>query len=217
MSGAPLPCQWVRGVSAWLPHGAWDECKDTARRVQPGERVVLGFDGSASGDSTALVGATVGPRPHIFTIEEWANPGDTQWRVPRADVDAAVDLAFERYDVVEMACDPWGWRSEVEAWAKRHGEKRVIEYNTGFIKRMAPASDRFYAAVMDQTISHDGDSRLAAHLAHCVATSTAQGSVIQKDKKNSPRKIDLAIAAIVALDRAQHHANNKRRHRAASF
>jgi phage terminase large subunit-like protein len=50
--------QWVSGVDAWLPFGAWDACR-VDREVKPGERVVLAFDGSASGDSTALVGCRV--------------------------------------------------------------------------------------------------------------------------------------------------------------
>ena len=209
--------QWVKSAGAWLPFGAWDECKDTARVVAPGERVVLAFDGSASGDSTALVGATVGPRPHVFVLEVWENPGDPQWRVPRADVDMAVDLAFATFDVAEFAADPWGWRSELEGWAKRHGEKRVVEFNTAFLKRMGPATDRAYQAVVEQTLTHDGDHRLAAHLAHAVAKRTPVGDVIVKDARTSPRKIDAAVAAIIALDRAAHHTNTKRRHRAASF
>ena len=43
------------------------------------------------------------------------------------------------------------------------------------------------------------------------------GDLIAKDKRNSPRKIDAAVAAIVVLDRAAHHTHNKPRRRAASF
>ena len=209
--------QWVKGVDVWLPFGAWGACADAPRPVEPKQRVVLAFDGSASGDSTALVGCTVGPRPHVWVEAIWENPGDPQWRVPRSDVDAAVALAFDRYDVAELAADPWGWRSELEAWAARHGERRVIEWNTANAQRMAPATDRFYAAVVDQTLTHDGNPRLAAHLAHCVAKRTPMGDLVSKDKRDSPRKIDAAVAAIVALDRATHHTNNRKRHRAASF
>lgn len=209
--------QWVKGVDVWLPFGAWGACADASRPVEPKQRVVLAFDGSASGDSTALVGCTVGPTPHVWVEAIWENPGDPQWRVPRSDVDAAVALAFDRYDVAELAADPWGWRSELEAWAARHGERRVIEWNTANAQRMAPATDRFYAAVVDQTLTHDGNPRLAAHLAHCVAKRTPMGDLVSKDKRDSPRKIDAAVAAIVALDRATHHTNNRKRHRAASF
>lgn len=210
--------QWVTGVDSWMPFGAWAEVADPSRVVADGERVVLAFDGSASGDSTALVGCTVGDEPHVFVVDVWANPGDQQWRVPRGDVDKAVDAAFTRWEVVELACDPWGWRSELETWAERHGDGRVIEWNTAHVGRMGPATDRAYQAVMTQTLTHDGDKRLADHVAHAVAKSTSQGDVITKDKRGSPRKIDAAVCMIVALDRAAHHTNTKpTRRRVAAF
>lgn len=208
--------QWVTGVSGWMPWGMWDSIKDNSREVQPGERIVIAFDGSASGDSTALVGCTVHD-PHLFVIGHWANPGDERWRVPRAEVSRTLDEAFEKYDVVEASCDPWGWRSEIEGWAQKHGERRVIEWNTANATRMAPATDRLFQAVKEGTVSHDGDKDLASHVAHCVAKSTALGDLVAKDRKNSPRKIDLAICAIVATDRAAFHGNKKRRGRVVSF
>lgn len=208
--------QWVTGSEAWLPWGAWAECADD-RRDLDGAKVVLAFDGSASGDSTALVGCTVGPDPHLFVVGLWENPGDRGWRVPRGDVDRAVDLAFDQLDVVELSADPWGWRSEIESWAERHGERRVLEWNTANAQRMAPATDRMYQAVVTQTVTHDGNQRLASHIANAVAKRTPMGDLIAKDKKNSPRKIDAAVAAIVALDRAAWHTNNKPRRKARSF
>ena len=198
--------QWVSGVDAWLPFGAWDACR-VEREVKPGERVVLAFDGSASGDSTALVGCTLDG--HLFVVGLWENPGDPRWRVPRAEVAAAVDSAFAKYDVARLACDPWGWRSEIEAWAAKHGERRVIEWNTASAALMAPATDRLYQAVMTKTVSHDGDERLARHIAHCVAKPTPMGDLVSKDKKGSPRKIDAAVAAIAAFDSAAEVAKHK--------
>lgn len=208
--------QWVTGSDAWLPFGAWDAIGADVD-VEPGTRVVLGFDGSASGDSTALIGCTVGPDPHLFVVGLWENPGDPRWRVSRADVDRVIDNAFARYDVVELACDPWGYRSEIEAWAARYGERRVVEHNTAAAARMAPATDRMYAAVIDQTVTHDRDPRLAAHVAHCVAKRTPMGDLVSKDKRGSPRKIDAAVAAIVALDRSAFHQKKTTKRRAVSF
>jgi phage terminase large subunit-like protein len=205
--------QWVTGVESWLPFGAWDACA-VRRSVQPRERVVLAFDGSASGDSTALVGCTLDG--HLWVEGLWENPGDPRWRVPREQVSDAVDVAFARYDVVELACDPWGWRSEIEAWANRHGERRVLEWNTAHAQRMAPATDRLYQAVATKAVTHDGDSRLAAHIAHCIAKRTPMGDLVSKDKRGSPRKIDAAVAAIVAFDRAAWHQTRNRK-RVRSF
>jgi phage terminase large subunit-like protein len=201
--------QWVTGVEAWIPWGAWDACA-VDRTVQPRERVVLAFDGSASGDSTALVGCTLDG--FLWVEGLWENPGDPRWRVPREDVARAVDVAFTKYDVVELACDPWGWRSEIEDWAKRHGERRVVEWNTAHAARMAPATDRLYQAVVTKTVAHDGDPRMSAHIAHCIAKRTPAGDLVSKDKRGSPRKIDAAVAAIVAFDRAAfHQVRNRKR------
>lgn len=178
--------QWVSGVDSWLPFGAWDACCEERSIRGP---IVAGFDGSASGDSTALVGCTMDG--HLFLIGLWENDGTPDYRVPREEVSNAVDVMFDRYEVLSLACDPWGWRSEIDAWGKRHGEKRVVEYNTGFVGRMAPATDRLYQAIVDGTVTHDGDPRLAAHVEHCVARPTPQGDVIVKDKRGSPAKLTL--------------------------
>ncbi|MHA3019527.1 terminase large subunit domain-containing protein [Mycobacterium sp. BMJ-28] len=195
---------WVSSVGAWLPWGAWDAC--AAERPITG-RVVFGFDGSASGDSTALVGCTMDG--HVWLEGLWENPGDPDWRVPRGEVDAAIARAFDRYDVAMLCCDPWGWRSEIEQWAQRHGEKRVMEWNTAEPKRMAPATDRMYQAVTAGVLTHDGDPCLAAHVAHAVVRSTPNGDVIVKDKRGSPRKIDACIAAIVSHDYATYLSSRK--------
>ncbi|WP_460355825.1 terminase large subunit domain-containing protein [Mycobacterium sp. ZZG] len=205
--------QWVTGVESWLPWGLWDACA-ADRSVGPRERVVLAFDGSASGDSTALVGCTLDG--HLWLEGLWENPGDPRWRVPRAEVDMAVQMAFQKFDVIELAADPWGWRSEIEQWAQRHGERRVLEWNTANAQRMAPATDRLYQAVATRAVTHDGDPRMAAHVAHCVAKSTPMGDLVSKDKRGSPRKIDAAVAAIVAFDRAAFHQQKNRR-RVRSF
>ena len=112
------------------------------------------IDGSASGDSTALIGATVEKEPHLFVAGLWENPGDPRWRVPRAEVAERVRYMFAHHDVVELAADPWGWRTELESWAEEHGARRVIEWNTAHARRMAPATDRMYQAVTGGTVSH---------------------------------------------------------------
>jgi len=203
--------QWVGQLDAWLEWGTWDALGDPSRSVADGDRVVLAFDGSASGDSTALVGCTVEADPHVFVVEVWENPGDPRWRVPRGDVDAAVDAAFARWDVAELACDPWGWRSEIETWAARHGP--VVEWPTNVVGRMAPATDRVYQLVTSGRLTHDGNPRLAVHVANAVAKSTPLGDVVTKDKRGSARKIDAAVAMILAVDRAAYHAGQVKRRR----
>lgn len=196
--------QWTGTADSWLPWGAWAACGDLERGTPPeGERVTLAFDGSASGDSTALVGCTLDG--HVFTVALWEAPDDDpKWRVPRHEVTAMIASAFDRWDVIELAADPWGWRSELEEWSAAHGG-RVVEWNTAHAGRMAPATDRLYQAVMTQAMTHDGDEALARHVDHCVAKATAMGDLVHKNKRGSSRKIDAAVAAIVAHDRAAWH------------
>lgn len=206
--------QWAGQVGGWIDWSAWAG-RTALVDVAPRTRIVLGFDGSASGDSTALLGCTI-TDPHLFVLGVWANPGSLTWRVPRGEVSAAVERAFERYEVVELAADPWGWRSEIEGWSARW-PGRVVEYNTAAAQRMGPATDRLFQLVAEGGITHDGDERLSAHIAHAVAKPTPHGDVVVKDKRMSTRKIDAAIAAIIAADRAAFHAANRRPNRTVSF
>lgn len=205
--------QWVGRADSWLPWGEWEKCADPARGTpEDGETIVMAFDGSASGDSTALLGCTLDS--HLFVIALWQAPEDNErWRVPRGEVTAMVAAAFERWNVVELAADPWGWRSELEEWAAAHGEQNVVQWNTAHAGRMAPATDRLYAAVMDRTVTHDGDADLATHIGNAVPKQTTMGDLIHKDKRSSTRKIDAAVAAIVAHDRAAWHLMNPRKSR----
>ena len=163
---------------------------------------MLGFDGSYNGDSTALIGATVEDVPHLFVVGAWERPegprGDG-WLVPREEVSAAVKSAMERWRVRRMGCDPPGWHREIGEWSQTWGDEVVLLYETNQRRRMSQACSRFYSAVAHGELTHDGDARLSRHLRNAVVKETADGAYITKDGRASPRKIDLAVAAVVAL------------------
>jgi len=191
--------QWVAGVTAWLPAGAFEK-RATARPSPPlGERVVLGFDGSYDGDSTGIVGCTLDG--HLFVVDAWERPeGAHGWRVDIADVEQAVRDACAFWDVVEVACDPFRWSRTIQLLLEEG--LPIIEWPTSSPARMVPACAKFYDAVMEKTLTHDGDVRLMAHMRNCVVKRDRLGPRIVKDAKASPRKIDLAVCAVVAHDRA---------------
>lgn len=190
---------WVDGVDAWIDSDLLEE-RLSDRKVEEGAKVVLGFDGSASGDSTVLIASTVEANPHIWPIAMWENPGDERWRVPRHEVVEKIQETFEKYDVVTLAADVWGWRAELEELSTRLGSRRVIEFNTGSVQRMAPATDKFYQAVVQGDLTLADDPAFVKHFHNCVVKSTTLGDSVSKDKRNSPRKIDGAIGAILAYD-----------------
>lgn len=189
--------QWVSTAQAWLPYGAWDACQ-VDREIPDLAEVVLGFDGSFSNDSTALVAVEIGEVPHITVVACWERPADADdtWRVPIADVEDAIRQACKRWTVVMIACDPFRWARTYQA-LEAEGLP-VIEFPQS-PARMTPATQRFSEAVLNEGLSHDGDLRLTRHLNNCVLRVDARGSRLSKETKNSPRKIDLAVAAVMAL------------------
>ena len=200
---------WVEpDEERWLPPGAWDELQD-GRTIPDGSKVVLGFDGSYSGDSTALVAATVEDVPHLQVLGLWEHPGGgVQWTVDHDAVEAAVFGAFGRFEVVEMSADPPYWAQQLGRWAETFGDDRVLAFNTFVRKRMAAACSSFYQAATSGGLTHDGDVGLSRHVGNATLRESAQGAFIVKEDKASPRKIDAAIAAVIAWNRAKWHYDN---------
>jgi phage terminase large subunit-like protein len=179
------------------------------REIDPDElEVVLAFDGAYSRDSTCIVGCTVEEKPHIFVVAAWERPPhDPRWRTPSLEVESELDDAMETFDVAELAPDPPGWRHEVEGWEAKYGET-VVRFETNQPARMGPACDEFEQALRDGGFTHDGDERLARHIAHCVSVRRGQQTVVTKEHPDSPLKIDLAVGAIIAFHRAMWHQQN---------
>jgi len=204
--------QAVARSEAWLSPAAWAACAEPGYEAPEGTRVCLGFDGSYRLDSTALIAATVEERPYIWVVGLWERPerAPEDWVVDREHVDAVVRKAMETYDVRELAFDPPGWHHEADAWVAEYGERSILAFPTSARRAMSAACSRFYSAVMGGLLAHDGDTRLARHIANAVLRDTPAGGYITKDGKNSPRKIDAAIGAVIAHERAAWWASQNR-------
>lgn len=193
--------QWTSAVEAWLPHGAWGARADNEGTPNDGDVVYLGFDGSFSGDTTGIIGCT--PEGHLFVVGAWERPAGPEgegWRVDIADVEEAIRDACKRWEVPEVAMDPFRWSRTMQAL--EHEGIPVVEWPTTSVARMVPATARFFDAVMDGRLTHDGDGRLARHVANCRIKTDRLGPRIVKEHKMSTNRIDLAVAAVIAYDRA---------------
>lgn len=196
--------QWVSSSHAWLPAGMWQACADPKREIPQGSDVVLGFDGSFNNDCTALVAVSVEDRPHLEVVALWERPVDagTEWQVPILDVEQAIREACRRWQVKEIACDPFRW---ARTYQVLEGEGLPVVEFPQSPQRMTPATTRFYEAVVNGHLTHSGDARLARHVDNCVLRTDSRGSRVTKEHKGSARRIDLAVAAVMALDRAAHN------------
>lgn len=181
----------------------------TLRRESPvklGDLIVLGFDGAMFHDATALV-ATHVETGFQWVVGVWECPPDIEgWQAPTGEIDALVRDTFERYQVWRLYADPPYWQSWVAKWAGEFGEDRVIEWWTNRRRQMSTALLDYRTSIAEGTVSHDGDVRLQWHLANARREDLKgwvdeQGkplSLIRKDRPDSPRKIDAAMAAVLS-------------------
>ena len=107
--------------------------------------------------------------------------------------------ACKRWRVREVIADPYRWARSLQLLAS---EGLTVHEFPQSPQRMIPATARFYEAVINRTLSHSGDSRAARHVANCVLRIDGRGTRLAKAHKSSSRHIDLAIAAVMAFDRA---------------
>jgi phage terminase large subunit-like protein len=186
--------------AAWLPPGAWDATEDKSRTIPDHAEVVLGFDGSLGDDVTCLVVVSVDEAPHLDVVKAWVKPADDPlWKPSRREVKDTVREACKRWKVREIAWDMYVWRDAAEELEEEG--LPVVEFpQRGAM--MIPATQRFYQAVTGKTMTHSGDPLLAAHVANARVKTDSRGSRLTKDGDHSPRKIDLAVASVMAFERA---------------
>lgn len=196
--------QWVSSQISWLPNGAWGECGDVLELESDAE-YILGFDGSFSGDSTVVVACTI-PQgdelPKLFLVKAWEKPvdADDSWRVNIQDAEFVIQDFCGKYRVREVVCDPFRWQRSMEVL--QDAGVPIVEYPSTSARRMVTACAKFYDAVVEKRLIHDSDPLLARHLDNAVVKRDNLGVRIVKENRNSSRRIDAAVAAVIAYDRA---------------
>jgi hypothetical protein len=140
-----------------------------------------------------------------------------EWRVDEVAVDALVDKMFKDYRVVGFFCDPPHWQSHINSWTAKFGKQlkarvthaRPLEFWTNRPTQMVQALSEFHLAVKGKQVSFTpAEDRLAEqqsnavelrrHLLNCFRKPTKAGLQIRKEYPKSPRKIDGAMAAVLA-------------------
>ena len=197
--------QWVSTVETWLPAGSWDECAGEVTLTSEDE-IVLGFDGSYNGDASVIVGAVVprveGDPVKVFMVKAWEKDLEhdgPEWRVDIGEVEQTVLDFCQKHNVKEIACDPFRWQRSMEVF---EGYGLPVVAFPQSPQRMIKACAGFFDSVAEKRLIHDGDPLLARHIGNTAVKLTPAGPHIKKENPNSPRKIDAAVAAILAVDRA---------------
>lgn len=196
----------VEGKGSYLTEALWDR-QTTEREVLPGEPIALGFDGSRSGDFTAIRAETqdgyrftpiYGPdkRPTVWNPEQWP-----EGRIPRGEVDAAVDEIFHRYKVSRFYCDPRHWETQIDKWETLYGDDVVVQWPTNQISRMYAALVRFREDLAEGLTNHSRDEEAKEHALHARKVAKP-GDKFIIGKPAEHMKIDTLMADILAHEAA---------------
>lgn len=199
---------------------AWADPQDFAQMarpdivVEPGEEIVMFFDGSLSNDNTALVGCRMSDG-HVFTLGVWEPQSYDRDEKPTIDVaavDGKVEWAFDTYKVVGFLADVREWeaftkvtwperyRDELEMWAVPSGRRpEPIAWDMrGKDFEFTTAAELCEAEIRQHSFTHDGDSRLTAHVHNARRHEGRFGITVRKESAKSPKKIDAAVCMIGA-------------------
>lgn len=207
--------------ASWITLEEWTQLRKPDRKVEPGEKIVMFFDGSKSNDHTALVGCCM-EDGHIFKIGHW-KPEKPLNVVNVAAVDAGVRRAFDTYDVVAFWADVREWESFTRtAWPEDFGDRLIVPAVRGGMSaspiawdmrshayQFAEAAETAYTEIVQQTFTHDGDSALGEHVSNCRVNEFKGRWSVKKESPKSSKKIDLAVCMIGARMLYRHVKNSK--------
>ena len=197
--------------ASWITLEEWTQLRKPDRKVEPGESIVMFFDGSKSNDHTALVGCCM-EDGHVFKIGHW-KPEKPLGVVNVAAVDAGVRKAFDTYNVVAFWADVREWESFTRtAWPEDFGDRLIVPAVRGGMSaayQFAEAAETAFTEIQQQTFTHDGDSALGEHVSNCRVNEFKGRWSVKKESPKSSKKIDLAVCMIGARMLYRHVKNSK--------
>lgn len=189
---------------------AWERAAadDLGARPPAGALIVLGVDGARNRDALAIIGTDVETGLQ-WPVGVWERPdsADDDYEHPFDEIDGAVVDAFERWQVWRAYVDPQHIAHMLERWQGRWGDTRVIPWWMNRPKPVAFAVRAYQMAVAAGDLEHDGDPVFTRHVRNSVRQplrvyddDNVQMHSLQKDRPNSPRKIDAAMAAVLSWE-----------------
>jgi len=217
--------QWVKQESRWMPMELWNSCGfHIDIPVLAGRECYAGLDLSSTRDMTAFVlcfppldeddkyillpffwlpEAAVEKRvAKNVPYDRWISEGfleTTEGAVINYKfIEKKIEELAETYQIKEIAFDRWGahlLRQNLEDKGFN-----MISFGQGF-QSMSPPSKELMRLVLEQRIAHGGNPILKWNMDNIVVKEDEAGN-IKPDKKKATERIDGAVAAVMALDRA---------------
>lgn len=172
------------------------------------EDVILGFDGSLSGDGTALVAYRLSDRSfHLLHYQE-PTPLEPNWRVDEEAVDDAFRAAMEKYNVLAAGCDVHPFESWVLAWNRDFGDKMkvsaspsgpLIRDNRSARRDLTLGCESLVGEINTEKIGFAENSvEMRQHWLNAKKAENRYGISFRKETKSSVRRVDIVAASLMA-------------------
>jgi phage terminase large subunit-like protein len=186
---------WIPPLDSWLPSGAWAACEVSDCKLDLDLPVWVGVDMALKHDSIAAVCVQPQPSGKFRTVSRiWYPSGDT---IDVASVESHLRDLHRRYGVREFAYDPAFFERSAQALAD--DGLPMMEFPQS-AARMVPACQVAYELICGGLVEHDGSPTFTDQVLSAVTRETESGWRLSKGK--SKRKIDAAVAMVMALARA---------------
>ena len=185
---------WTRSQESWLPTGAWEQCVDHQRTLDPDLPVWVGIDMALKRDTIGVVVAQPQEERVVVRAKIWQPQVDG---VDVAGVEAHLRELHNTYQVQEFVYDPAFFERSAEVLSDE-GLNMVTFPQSA--QRMIPACGNAYEMIVARKVSHDGSPMFTDQVLSAAQRMSANGWTLSKGK--SKRKIDSCIAMVMALDRA---------------
>lgn len=211
--------QWTEPVDRWLDVGAWDACAAPPPHPLEGRECYAGLDLASTRDITALVlvfphgdtydvlarlwvpGDNIARRAHDDRVpyDAWSRDG----QIAATDGNVFDDMAVfqevlrlrDRYNIREIAYDPWGATSLAPKLQEAGVE--MVPFRQGFASMSGPTKE-LEKLVVSRRLRHGGHPVLR-WMASNVALATDPAANVKVDKQKSHERVDGIVALVMAV------------------
>lgn len=196
------------GEDAAFPPGLVDARSDAGHVVAEKAVASIGVDGARFVDALAIV-ATELATGFQWPVGIWERPehAAADYEHPFDEIDGAMLDAFDRFDVRRLYIDPQWIDHLLDKWQARWGQKRVMPWYTNRPRQVCWAVRSFLDAAAAADWSHAGDEMHSRHMTNArkypmnvFDDKHRQMHSMAKDRPDSPRKIDAAMASLLSWE-----------------
>jgi hypothetical protein len=199
----------LAGEDAAFAPGLVEKRKDTDRDEADAKSLItIGVDGARFVDALGIVATDVATG-FQWPLGIWERPehAPDDYEHPFDEIDGAMQDAFDQYKVWRVYVDPQWIDHLLEKWQGRWGQKTILPWLTNRQKQICWAVRSFTDSIAAGDWSYSGEKVLTRHFNQAAKypmnvfdDKHRQMHSLAKDRPDSPRKIDGAMAAVLSWE-----------------